>query len=114
MNLSRLFVGCVMVALSPADSSAQACPGLPGFAKTIVVANAGVMMADEARPTSVGLTAGSREEGLVASVAAGPVVREASPTFDSEQTGTSLGARLAYAGTEWNGRLGCARALASH
>lgn len=106
MNVSRLLVGCVMGALLPADSAAQACRGRPGFAKAMVVANAGVMMAEDARSTSVGLTTGSRGEGLVASVAAGHVVREDSPTFDSEQTGTSLGASLAYAGTEGkDGRL---------
>ena len=106
MNVNRLLAACVIVALLPADSAAQACRGRPGFAKTIVVANAGIMMADDARSTSVGLTVGSRGEGLVASVAAGNVVRDASATFDSEQTGTSLGASLAYAGTEGkDGRL---------
>jgi len=105
MNACRLLAGCVTIALCPMASSAQACRGRPGFSRASVVASAGAMAASDARSTSVGLTVGSHGEGLVASIAGGYVVREASPTFVSEQTGTSLGASLAYAGTEFHGRL---------
>ena len=96
---------CLAVALVAKNARGQTCRGRPGFTKAKVVANAGAMMASDARSTSAGLTIGSRGEGLVASVAAGRVVREVSSTFDSDQTGTSLGASIAYAGTEAGGRL---------
>ena len=98
-------VGCIAAALLANNASAQTCRGRPGFIKAMVVASAGAMMASDVRSTTAGLTAGSRGEGLVASVAAGHVVRKASSTFDSDQTGTSLGASIAYSGTEMDGRL---------
>ena len=105
MNSHHLLAGCITIALLPAESTAQACRGRPGFSKARVVAGAGAMMASDARSTSVGLTAGSRDEGPLVSVATGSVMREPSETFSSEQTGTSLGASIAYAGTELKGRL---------
>jgi hypothetical protein len=63
------------------------------------------MTASDARSTSIGLTVGSRDEGLLGSIASGYVVRKASATFPSEQTGTSLGASVAFAGTELRGRV---------
>ena len=104
MNLRRVFLaGCLTVGLLPADSSAQACRGRPGFAKAHVIANAGAMVASDVRSISGGATVGSGE-GPLASVAVGYVVRDASPTFSTDQTGTSLGASLAYAGTEGKAR----------
>lgn len=107
MTACRLFfAGFVTLGLVPSDATAQTCRGRPGFATAHVIANAGAMFASDVRSTSVGLTAGSRDEGLLASVAIGYVVRDASATFSTEQTGTSLGASLAYAGTEGkDGRL---------
>ena len=107
MIVCRVFLaGLVTVGLVPSSSAAQACRGRPGFATAPVTANAGAMLASDVRSTSAGVTAGSRGEGLLASVAVGYVVRDASPTFSTDQTGTSLGASLAYAGTEGrDGRL---------
>jgi len=107
MIASRVVLaGFVAVSLVASASGAQTCRGRPGFATAPVIANAGAMVASDVRSTSAGLTAGSRGEGLLASVAAGYVVRDASATFGTEQTGTSLGASVAYAGTEGkDGRL---------
>jgi hypothetical protein len=105
MSVCRLFfAGCGAIALLSADSPAQACRGRPGFAKASVMANAGAMVASDVRSASGGLTVGARE-GPFASVAIGYVIRESSETFNTEQTGTSLGASVAYAGTEAGGRL---------
>lgn len=99
------FAGCAAIALLPVDSTAQACRGRPGFAKANVIANAGAMVASDVRSIGGGATVGVGE-GPLASVAIGYVVRNASATFNTEQTGTSLGASLAYAGTEGkDGRL---------
>ena len=105
MNACRLLAGCVAVALLPSESTAQACRGRPGFSRAKVVASAGAMTASDARSTSIGLTVGSRDEGLLGSIASGYVVRKASATFPSEQTGTALGASVAFAGAELRGRL---------
>jgi len=112
MNLCRVFVSvCICAALVPADSGAQACRGRPGFATSRVVANAGAALSSEARSISGGVTVGGRE-GPFASAAIGHVVRYASPTFSTDQTGTSLGASLGYAGTEGkDGRLELCPAL---
>lgn len=105
MSICRLlFAGSGAIAILPADSTAQACRGRPGFAKASVHANAGAMVASDARSASGGVTVGIRE-GPLASVAIGHVIREASRTFNSEQRGTSLGASVAYAGTEASGRV---------
>jgi hypothetical protein len=70
----------------------------------MAIVNTGAMVASDAKSISAGLTAGLRD-GLLASVAIGYVVRDASPTFSSDQRGPSLGASIAYAGTEAGGRL---------
>ena len=99
-----LLSSSLVFALLAQTAGAQTCRGRPGFTKTMVVANAGGMRASDARSMSAGATVG-RPEGLLASVAIGYVVREASATFSTDQTGTSLGASAAYAGTEAGGRL---------
>ena len=99
-----LLSSSLVFALLAQTAGAQTCRGRPGFTKTMVVANAGAMKASDARSMSAGATAG-RPEGLLASAAIGYVVREASATFSTDQTGTSLGASVAYAGTEAGGRL---------
>ena len=95
----------IVFAIASRESGAQTCRGRPGFAKSRVMLNAGGMMASDVRSVSGGVTVGSADEGPLGSVAVGYVVREASPTFSSDQTGYSLGAGIAYEGTELSGRL---------
>lgn len=106
MNARLWFLaGCGAIALLPIDATAQACRGRPGFTTAHVIANVGAMASSDARSISGGATVGSRES-LFASAAIGYVVRYASPTFSTDQTGTSLGASLGYAGSEGkDGRL---------
>lgn len=106
MNACHLFLaGCATIALWPAISTAQACRGRPGFEQSNAIASAGAMVASDVRSISGGGTVG-RREGPLASVAISYVVRDPSATFDTEQRGSSLGASLAYAGTEGkDGRL---------
>ena len=106
MNPLHVFLaGCVTLVLLPGNAVAQACRGRPGFTTAHVIANAGAMTSSDARSVSGGATVGARE-GPWASAAIGYVVRYASPTFSTDQTGTSLGATLGYAGTEGkDGRL---------
>lgn len=101
----RALLSCwIAIALVPAVAHAQACRGRPGFTKTNIVANAGAMHATDVRSASAGLTVGSNT-GPLASIAVGHVVREASESFSTDQTGSSLGASIAYAGTEFGGRM---------
>lgn len=103
--MQRTLLACwIAIALVPATPHAQACRGRPGFTKANVVANAGAMQASDVRSASAGVTVGG-STGPLASVAVGYVVREASETFSTDQTGSSLGASIAYAGTEAGGRV---------
>lgn len=77
------------LAFMPSEGDAQACRGRPGFGRGNIHVNAGAMFSSEARSMSGGATLGAVDGPFVA-VGAGRVVREASPTFSTDQTGTSL------------------------
>ncbi len=75
------------------EPAAQVCLGRPGFGRGKVHVNAGPMLSTDARSASGGVTAGS-PNGLFLALGAGYVIRDASPTFTTDQTGTSLAVTL--------------------
>jgi hypothetical protein len=95
MNVNRCLPLAVLGSLSfvAPEADAQACRGRPGFGRGHVHVNAGAMLSSEARSMSGGATIGA-VDGLLLAVGAGYVVREASPTFTTDQTGTSLAVTL--------------------
>lgn len=92
------------LAFMPLDANAQACRGRPGFGRGHVHLNAGAMLSSEARSVSGGVTIGAVDDLLLAA-GAGYVVREASPTFTTDQTGTSLAVSLGFSIADASGRV---------